>query len=165
MDLKIDCGWVDAHPGAATGWLRVDRGLFVPHCILIADDEAPISHLLSRKLEQEGFDVMVAQDGEEAWELAQERTPDLVITDLQMPFMSGLDLAHALRGHEPTSRIPLIMLTARGYVLEPEVLQAARITELHAKPFGLRRIVERVKALLAGTPSIAATPPDIAEAA
>ncbi|MBX3363264.1 MAG: response regulator [Phycisphaeraceae bacterium] len=141
----------------------------MPYCILIADDEAPISHLLRERLLHAGYDVLVAQDGEEAWELAQERTPDLVITDLQMPFMSGLDLAHVLREHPPTADIPLIMLTARGYVLDPQVVASAKITELHAKPFGLRRLLDRVAALLHGREPVVPKPihefPDIAEAA
>lgn len=120
------------------------------HRILLADDESHISHLVAQRLEQEGFAVRVARDGEEAWEMAQDEAPDLVITDLQMPHMSGLEFAVALRRHEPTAHIPVIMLTARGYVLESETLGEARISELHSKPFSVRRLVERVKVLLNG---------------
>lgn len=116
--------------------------------ILLADDEAHISRLLCERLKREGFDVVCARDGEEAWELAQEQAPDLVVTDLQMPIMSGLDLARCLRGHGPTAQTPLIMLTARGYVVDVKERTEAGITEMHPKPFSVRHLVERVRALL-----------------
>lgn len=116
--------------------------------ILLADDEAHISRMLSERLKREGFEVVCAHDGEEAWELAQEQTPDLVVTDLQMPVMSGLDLARALRGHAPTAQTPLIMLTARGYVVDAKERAEVGITEMHPKPFSVRHLVERVRALL-----------------
>jgi DNA-binding response OmpR family regulator len=116
--------------------------------ILLADDEPHISRMLCERLTREGFEVVCARDGEEAWELAQEQTPDLVVTDLQMPVMSGLDLAKALRGHGPTAKTPLIMLTARGYVVDGQERAEAGITEMHPKPFSVRHLVERVRALL-----------------
>lgn len=118
--------------------------------ILLADDEAHITHVVARRLESSGYCVEVAHDGEEAWEKAQERPPDLVVTDLQMPYISGIDLAVLLRGHEPTSRIPIIMLTARGYIMEDAQLNHARITRLLSKPFSVRRLVEQIEALLSG---------------
>lgn len=117
--------------------------------VLLADDEAHITHLVAKRLTDAGYAVTVASDGEQAWEAAQEHPPDLVVTDLQMPYMSGLDFAKLLRTFPPTADIPLIMLTARGYVLEPEWIDQARITELHSKPFSVRRLLERVEHLLA----------------
>lgn len=117
--------------------------------VLLADDEAHITHLVAKRLADAGYCVMVARDGEQAWEMAQENPPDLVVTDLQMPYLSGLDFAKLLRGFAPTADIPVIMLTARGYVLEQDWIDEARITELHAKPFSVRGLLERVEILLA----------------
>lgn len=116
--------------------------------ILLADDEAHITHLVARRLEREGCRVVVAQDGDEAWRLVQESPPDLVVTDLQMPYMSGIEFAILLREHEATASIPVVMLTARGYVLDEEKLARANITEMWSKPFGVRKLVERIGELL-----------------
>lgn len=124
--------------------------------ILLADDEAHITHLVSRKLQTLGHDVRVAGDGEEAWSIAQEWRPELLITDLQMPHLSGIELATRLRECRDLSPIPVIMLTARGYVLQPEQLDKAGIRELLSKPFSVRRLVERAQALLDDLPEQAA---------
>ncbi len=117
--------------------------------VLLADDEAHITHLVSRRLESLGHEVRVAQDGEEAWAICQEWFPDLIVTDLQMPYLSGIELATRLRGLPQTAEIPILMLTARGYILEDEQIADARITEMLSKPFSVRRLVERVQELLA----------------
>ncbi len=116
--------------------------------ILLADDEAHITHLVSRRLESLGHEVRVAHDGEEAWNICQEWFPDLIVTDLQMPYLSGIELATRLRRLPQTAQIPILMLTARGYILEDEQLAGACITEMLSKPFSVRRLVERVQELL-----------------
>lgn len=124
--------------------------------ILLADDEAHITHLVSRKLQALEHDVRIAGDGEEAWSIAQEWRPELLITDLQMPYLSGLELATRLRESPDFPRIPVIMLTARGYVLQADQLDKAGIRELLSKPFSVRRLVERAQALLDELPERAA---------
>ncbi len=83
--------------------------------ILVCDDEPHIVHVVSTKLRNAGFEVTTAADGEEAFEAACSAPPDLVITDYQMPFLSGLELCFKLRAEPRTRDIPIIMLTARGY--------------------------------------------------
>lgn len=112
--------------------------------ILLADDEAHITCVVSHKLRAAGFTVVTAKDGEEAFELACQTSPALVITDLQMPRMSGLELAIKLRETPATSRTPLIMLTARGYILDSRDVALTNIRCLISKPFSAREVVRRV---------------------
>src|SRR5450432_2372294 len=87
--------------------------------ILVADDESHILHVVSLKLRNAGFTVVTACDGQEALELAISEQPDLLITDYHMPQLSGLELCKRLKQDPQTAGIPAIMLTARGYDLEP----------------------------------------------
>lgn len=116
--------------------------------ILVADDEAHILHVVSMKLRNAGLEVLTAVDGEEALELARAEKPDLIITDYQMPFMTGLQLCQALRQDEATRDIPAMMLTARGFDIEPAEMAAAGISTVLAKPFSPREVLEKVMELL-----------------
>ncbi len=116
--------------------------------ILVVDDEAHITGVLSLKLENAGFDVTTASDGEEALELVEQSLPDMVITDLQMPYVSGIELATQLSASERTARIPVLMLTARGYSLSAEDLAATNIKDVLSKPFSPRHVLARVQELL-----------------
>ena len=116
--------------------------------VLVADDEAHILHVVSMKLRNAGFEVITAEDGEEALDICMSETPDLLITDFQMPYMTGLELCKELRAHEETKDIPAIMLTARGFDIEPSEMAEAGITAVLAKPFSPREVLEHVKNLL-----------------
>ncbi len=116
--------------------------------ILLADDEPHITLVLSRKLQASGYDVITAEDGEDALEQALEASPALVITDLQMPYMSGIELARQLKTNDATSQTPVIMLTARGYVLDPSELASTNIRYIMSKPFSAREILDKVIELL-----------------
>jgi len=100
------------------------------------------------KLKNAGYNVLTAMDGEEALELCASEVPDLVITDLQMPIMSGLDLCKAMRASDETKGIPAILLTARGFDLEPAEMAEAGIAVVLAKPFSPREVLEHVKRVL-----------------
>src|SRR3954466_14432289 len=116
--------------------------------ILAVDDEAHILHVVSLKLQNAGFSVVTANDGEEAFEAATAHTIDLVITDFQMPGMSGLDLARKLHG-EPGKRIlPVMLLTAHGLALEQVELAQAGVTVCLSKPFSPRDLLTKVNELL-----------------
>jgi len=118
--------------------------------ILVADDEAHIVHVVSLKLRNAGYEVITAADGQEALELAQEERPDLVITDYQMPNLSGLELCAKLRADDATRDIPALMLTARGFSLNEEDLARTSIADVVSKPFSPREILTRVQDLLTG---------------
>ena len=119
--------------------------------ILIADDEAHILHVVSMKLRNAGYEVITAMDGEEALELCAIERPALVITDYQMPIMTGLEFCKELRRREETKDIPAIMLTARGFDIEPSEMIEAGIAAVLAKPFSPREILGKVTDLLEGT--------------
>jgi len=116
--------------------------------VLVADDEAHILHVVSLKLRNAGYDVITAVDGEEALELCIAEQPDLLITDYQMPIMTGLELCKRIRALPQTAKMPAIMLTARGFDIEPGEMAAAGIATVLAKPFSPREVLEKVKELL-----------------
>lgn len=113
-----------------------------PRRILVADDETHITQVVSLKLRNAGFEVIVANDGEEALELATSELPCLLITDLQMPFLSGLDLARKLHEKPATRDIPIVVLTARGLGLSTEDLSETSIRTVMSKPFSPKQVLE-----------------------
>src|SRR5438552_11411804 len=117
--------------------------------ILVADDESHILHVVSLKLRNAGFSVVTAADGQEAFELAQQEKPDLLITDYHMPQLSGLELCRKLKQDAATSSIPAIMLTARGYHLEPQDTEQSGILRMLSKPFSPRHLLATVTEVLA----------------
>lgn len=130
--------------------------------VLLADDEAHITCVVADRLRSAGFDVTTARDGEEALELALRLRPALVITDLQMPRMSGLELALKLAAAEATAKTPVIMLTARGYILDQELTDRTNIRTVMGKPFSAREVVRRASELLGIAPANAAPRPEAA---
>jgi len=116
--------------------------------ILVVDDEVHILHVVSLKLRNAGYAVITAQDGREALELAQVERPDLIITDYQMPYLSGLELCQKLKHIPITSHIPAIMLTARGFSLDSSAMEIAGIVKCINKPFGPREVLQIVEEIL-----------------
>ncbi len=124
--------------------------------VLLVDDEPHIPLVVGRKLEAAGYTVVTASDGEEGLLAAQETTPDLVITDLQMPFLSGVEFAAALGADASLAGVPVVLLTARGYVLPGEEFEISNIVRVLAKPFSVHQILEVVEQLIGGSKSEAA---------
>jgi CheY-like chemotaxis protein len=116
--------------------------------ILVADDESHILHVVSLKLRNAGFNVLTARDGAEALEIAQQQKPDLLITDYHMPQLSGLELCQRLKQGADTNHIPAIMLTARGYHLEPHDTEESGILRMLSKPFSPRHLLATVNEVL-----------------
>jgi CheY-like chemotaxis protein len=117
--------------------------------ILVADDESHILSVVSLKLTNAGYTVYTAADGQEALELATAQRPDLLITDYHMPQLSGLELCQRLRQNPSTTGIPTIMLTARGYSLEPSDTEQNGIHRMLSKPFSPRQLLATVNEMLA----------------
>ena len=116
--------------------------------ILVADDESHILNVVSLKLKNAGFRVLTAKDGQEAFDTAFAESPDLLITDYHMPFLNGMELCQKLRGEPKTAGIKAIMLTARGYHLEPHDTEAGGILRMLSKPFSPRQLLATVNEVL-----------------
>jgi len=117
--------------------------------ILVADDETHILNVVSIKLQNAGFAVITAEDGADAYAQAVTKRPDLIISDYQMPRLSGLELACKLWRDPMTSDIPIMLLTARGFDLPEKEKNISNIRCVLAKPFSPRQILARVNELLA----------------
>ncbi len=116
--------------------------------VLVADDEQDILALVVLRLEQAGYDVATAEDGEEALELANKLQPDLAILDVMMPRRDGVEVTKELRDSEQTRELPVILLTAR--VQEADVYRGyvAGADEYLKKPFRPEELRDRVDAVL-----------------
>jgi two-component system, OmpR family, alkaline phosphatase synthesis response regulator PhoP len=119
-------------------------------CILLCDDELHILRAAEFKFKRAGYEVHTAGDGEEGWQKVQEVAPDIVVTDCQMPRLSGLGLAERIKRRPETADLPIIMLSAKGFELSPQELREQfGIRCLLAKPFSPRELFARVEAVLA----------------
>jgi DNA-binding response OmpR family regulator len=116
--------------------------------VLVADDDPDILSLVTLRLELEGYEVIGAPDGERAVEEALERTPDLALIDVTMSKLDGYEVAERLRQHEPTSAMPIILLTAR--VQDSDVARGieAGADDYVKKPFSTADLRMRVQAAL-----------------
>ena len=113
--------------------------------ILIADDESDIRDVLRTKLELEGYAVLEAANGAEAVAIAQEQVPDLIVLDVMMPEMDGVEVCNRLRGSFTTRHIPVIMLTARAGRDDRMNGLVQGANDYVTKPFDLRELVQRVR--------------------
>jgi len=114
--------------------------------ILIVEDEPKMVAGLRDNFEYEGFDVITAHDGIEGLERALATSPDLIVLDVMMPKMSGLDVCRKLKMKRPS--IPIIMLTARGQEVDKVVGLELGADDYVTKPFSIRELLARVKAVL-----------------
>lgn len=115
--------------------------------IILAEDNSTLSLLLKFRLEKEGYDLFMAVDGKEAVELIESQQPDLILTDVMMPFVSGLEVISHVR-NKLNSEIPVIVFSAAGQ--EEMVLKAFNLgaNDFMGKPFSPNELVIRVKKLL-----------------
>ena len=116
--------------------------------VLVVDDEIHIVHVVAIKLRNNGYEVMTAGDGAEAFKIACEEKPDIIVTDFQMPVMTGLELVEKLRGREETREIPVIMLTARSFAIEDRQKEDLQISQCLSKPFSPKELLENIEDIL-----------------
>jgi DNA-binding response OmpR family regulator len=115
--------------------------------LLIVEDDQLIVTVLQRRLTKEGFEIIEANNGLEAKELIEKKVPDLVISDLMMPYLSGLELIELIR-NQLNLTTPIIVLSAAGQ--EDTVLQAFQMgaNDFVSKPFSINELIMRIKKLL-----------------
>ncbi|MGH9017228.1 MAG: winged helix-turn-helix domain-containing protein [Acidimicrobiales bacterium] len=117
--------------------------------VLVAEDEESFVDALSVGLSREGFDVSVARDGNEALEMFERLEPDLVLLDIMLPKLSGIDVCRAIRAR---SSVPIIMVTAKGTEIDTVVGLEMGADDYVTKPYRLRELVARMHAVLRRAP-------------
>ncbi len=128
--------------------------------ILVVDDEPQITRVLRTTLSSQNYDIRVANDGETALEIMKDWTPDLVITDLAMPHMDGLELCKRIRA---ASEMPIIVLSVREQERTKVQALDAGADDYVTKPFGMNELLARVRANLRRAPAAAAEASPIIE--
>jgi DNA-binding response OmpR family regulator len=113
--------------------------------ILVVDDEPAVTDLLAYNLRKAGYEILLAADGREALRLVRQSSPDLILLDLMLPEVDGLDVCRELR---KTSDVPVIMLTARGEEIDRVVGLELGADDYVTKPFSVRELLARIKAVL-----------------
>ena len=116
--------------------------------ILIVEDEKDIIKMLRYNLEKEGFKVIDARDGEDAMDSAVRQQPNLILLDLMLPGMDGLEVCKALKKESKTNPIPIIMLTAKSQESDKVVGLELGADDYITKPFSPRELIARIKAVL-----------------
>jgi phosphate regulon transcriptional regulator PhoB len=119
-----------------------------PQKILVVEDEPDIRKLVQYNLTQERFSVLEAEDGEQALKLLQRERPNLVILDLMLPGVSGMELCKLLKQRSETAKLPILMLTAKAGEADRIVGLEMGADDYLAKPFSPREMVARVRAIL-----------------
>ncbi len=119
--------------------------------ILVVEDETDLLDLVVYALRKEGFKPLRAESGEKALELARDEHPDLVLLDLMMPGLDGLEVCRRLRANDATADIPIVMVTARAEESDAVVGLAVGADDYVKKPFGVKELVARVRAVLRRT--------------
>lgn len=119
--------------------------------ILVVDDEEHIVELIKFNLEKNGYGVITADNGRDAFIIAKEQQPDLILLDLMLPGMDGLDVCKEIRRDSGISTMPIIMITAKGEELDKILGLELGADDYITKPFSVRELIARVKAILRRT--------------
>jgi CheY-like chemotaxis protein len=118
--------------------------------ILLVEDNEMNRDMLSRRLLRNGFDVIMAVNGQEGIDLATSQTPDLILMDMSLPVLDGWDATRQLKANPATAGIPVIALTAHAMESDREKALAAGCDDFDTKPIELPRLLGKMKALLPG---------------
>lgn len=122
--------------------------------VLVAEDNPALAVVLRLHLENAGFRVTVARDGAEAWNLLRNQDFEAVVTDQQMPGLTGSEICRRMRQESRLARVPVVMLTAKGLEMElHRVRDEFSVAAVLAKPFSIRQLVEIVEGMAAAKPA------------
>lgn len=116
--------------------------------LLIIEDDAAILEVLGYNLERDGYDVVTRGDGREGLLAARDLEPDLIILDLMLPTIDGVEVCRALRGEKATRRIPILMLTAKSEEADQLVGFSVGADDYVTKPFSIKVLLQRIRVLL-----------------
>jgi len=137
-------GGTDASNGRADGRRQAPTGTRM----LVVDDSPTICAVLGRMLEQDGYEVIGAADGESALELARSGQPHLVFLDIVLPGMSGFEVLRTLRREAATQAIPIVMISGNVQATEQFYVQRYGADDFMKKPFGRAEVFERIRQLV-----------------
>lgn len=113
--------------------------------VLIADDEIHIIHVVAIKLRNNGYEVVSASNGAEAYDLVSKEHPDIIVTDYQMPLMTGIEMIERLRADEATRDVPVILLTARSFAITQEQQESLGVAACLSKPFSPKELLKSIQ--------------------
>lgn len=116
--------------------------------ILVVDDEPDVVRLVEFRLQREGFEILTCSDGRSALDLLETEKPDLIVLDIMMPLMDGMEVLRQIRSHRATSRIPVIMLTAKTASVTVDEARQLWVSDYVMKPFDPEKLVTKVKKAL-----------------
>jgi two-component system alkaline phosphatase synthesis response regulator PhoP len=116
--------------------------------ILVVDDEVNITQILEFSIGAEGYEVIAAQNGEEAIDKARREQPDLIILDIMMPIIDGYEACRILKANPLTKNIPVILLTAKGRDIDRRLGYEVGATDYIIKPFSPNKLIDRIHKLL-----------------
>ena len=115
--------------------------------LLLVEDNAENWEMLSRRLRNRGYEVLIAEDGQAALDVAHAQTPDLILLDMSLPVLSGWEVATALRASDETAAIPIIALTAHALDEDRDQALEAGCHEFETKPVNIDRLLEKIRTL------------------
>ena len=118
--------------------------------VLVAEDDPDVLEMIERKLRGDGLDVLAVSDGLAALEAARTMRPDLVLLDVMMPGMSGLQICEELRAHVATRDLPVVLITARARAVDIQTGYDAGADDYIVKPFSPRDLVSRIRTSMRG---------------
>jgi two-component system, cell cycle response regulator DivK len=116
--------------------------------ILLVEDNEMNRDMLSRRLSRNGFEIVMAVNGQEGLDLASSENPDLILLDMSLPVMDGWEAARRLKADASTAKIPVIALTAHAMVQDKEKALAAGCDDFDTKPVEMPRLLEKINLLL-----------------
>jgi CheY-like chemotaxis protein len=116
--------------------------------ILLVEDNEMNRDMLSRRLEKRGYNILIAESGEQGLSLAHTETPDLVLMDITLPEMDGWEATRLLKQNERTCHIPIIALTARALVSDQEKAFQVGCDDYDTKPVDFSRLTDKIEKLL-----------------
>ena len=121
--------------------------------ILLVDDEPSIVKMVGKRLEVEGFDVLIAMDGQDGLAKAQAEHPDLIILDLMLPKLNGYEVCTMLKQDARYQKMPIILFTAKAQEKDEKLGMECGADAYVRKPFRAQELLERIRALLGASPA------------